>query len=66
LSYEVKEDVLGRDEYRLLVRKGELKNHCEDLDVNGSLILKWILERRYGVILTGFIWPRIGTSEGLL
>jgi hypothetical protein len=42
LSHEVKEDVLDRDAYMLLVRKVELKNYFEDLTVNGSLILKWI------------------------
>jgi hypothetical protein len=41
-------------------------NHCEDLDVGGRIILKWILESQDGVVWTGFIWLKIGTSEGLL
>jgi hypothetical protein len=30
------------------------------------IILKWILERYAGVVWTGLIWLRIGTSEGFL
>jgi hypothetical protein len=41
-------------------------DHKEDLDVGGRIILKWILERQNGVVWTGSIWLRIGTSGGLL
>jgi hypothetical protein len=50
----VKEDEMGRNvvrmrekrnAYRILVRKPEGKNHLEDQDVDGWIILKWILER---------------------
>jgi hypothetical protein len=30
---------------RILAGKPEEKNHCEDQDIGGRIILKWILER---------------------
>jgi hypothetical protein len=30
------------------------------------IILRWILERYDGVVWTGLVWLRIGTSGGLL
>jgi hypothetical protein len=48
------------------VGKPDGKNHWEDLDVGGRIILRWILERKDGVVWTGLIWLRIGTSGGLL
>jgi hypothetical protein len=35
-----------RNAYRILVGKPEGKNHYEDLDVGGSIILRWILKRQ--------------------
>jgi hypothetical protein len=55
-----------RDAYMILVGKPEGKSHCEDQDVGGRTILKWILERQDGVVWIGLIWLRIGTSRGLL
>jgi hypothetical protein len=51
-----------RNAYRGLV--GKLTER--DLDVGGMTTLKWILERCYGVVWTGLISLRIGTSGGLL
>jgi hypothetical protein len=34
--------------------------------LSGWLILKCILEREVGVVLTGLIWLRTGASGGLL
>jgi hypothetical protein len=31
-----------------------------------NMILKWILDKNDGVVWTGFVWLRIGTSGGLL
>jgi hypothetical protein len=42
------------------------RDHFEDQDVVGWTILKWILEREDGMIWTGLIWLRVGTSGGLL
>jgi hypothetical protein len=39
--------------------------HQEDEDVNGWIILKWILEKLDGVVRNGFTCLRIGTSGGL-
>jgi hypothetical protein len=38
----------------------------KDLDVDGKIILEWILGKYGGKVLTGFIWLRIGISGGLL
>jgi hypothetical protein len=40
--------------------------HQENQDVGGWTILKYILERQDGMLWTGSIWFRIGTSGGLL
>jgi hypothetical protein len=42
------------------------RDHYEDLELGGRIKLRWILERSDGVIWTGLIWLRIGTSGGLL
>jgi hypothetical protein len=42
------------------------RDHHEDLDLGGRIILEWVLERRDGVVWTGLIWLRIVTSGGLL
>jgi hypothetical protein len=42
------------------------RDHYEDLDVGARIILEWILERYDGVVWTGLIWFRIGTSGGPL
>jgi hypothetical protein len=42
------------------------RDHYEDLDIGGRIILKLTLERWDGVIWTGLICPRIVTSGGLL
>jgi hypothetical protein len=40
--------------------------HQENFDVDGRIILKWILDRLVGAVWTGFIWPRIGIYGRLL
>jgi hypothetical protein len=42
------------------------RDHCEDQDLGGWTILKWILERWDGVEWIGLIWLRIGTNRGHL
>ena len=42
------------------------RNHWEDQDVDGRIILRWILRKREGVVGTGLSWLRIGTVGGRL
>jgi hypothetical protein len=42
------------------------RDHSEELDVGGRLILEWFLEKQGGKGWTGFIWLRIGTSGRLM
>jgi hypothetical protein len=51
-----------RNAYRTFVGKKQLETPRH----RWEKILKWILEKQNGMICTGFIWFRIGTSRGLL
>jgi hypothetical protein len=42
------------------------RDHWEDQDVGGWIILGWILERWDGVMWTRLFWLRIGTGGELL
>jgi hypothetical protein len=42
------------------------RDHCEDQDVGGWIILGSILESWDGVMWTGLVWLRIGTGGELL
>jgi hypothetical protein len=42
------------------------RDHWEDRDVGGWTTLKLILDRYDGMVWSGLIWLRIGTSGGLL
>jgi hypothetical protein len=39
------------------------RDHLEELGIDGSIILKWILKENCGKVWTGFILLRIGSSE---
>jgi hypothetical protein len=41
-------------------------DNFEDVDVDGRIILEWILGKQGKKVWTGFIWLRIGTSGALL
>ena len=56
----------GRGMHKVLVGKPEGKNHWGDQDVDGRIILKWILRKCEGVVGTGWSWLRIGTVDGHL
>jgi hypothetical protein len=49
---------------KILVGKSECKRSLEDLGVDGKIILEWILKKWVRRMWTGFIWLRIGTSDG--
>jgi hypothetical protein len=55
-----------RNAYRFWWKSQKERDHQEDLDVGGSVILRWILEKQYGILWTGLIWLGIRTSGGLL
>jgi hypothetical protein len=55
-----------RKAYRLLWESQKERNHYEDQDVGGWIILGWILERWDGVMWTGLVWLRIGAGGELL
>ena len=46
--------------------KPEGKNHWGDQDIDGRIILRWILRKWEGVVGTGWSWLRIGTGGGRL
>jgi hypothetical protein len=48
-----------------LVGKLNGRDHSEDLGVDGKLIVEWIVRKWGEKFWTGFIWLRIGTSDGL-
>jgi hypothetical protein len=52
--------------YRVSVEEPEGKFHLEDLDVDGRIILTWILRKWGRGAWTGFIWLRVGTGGGRL
>jgi hypothetical protein len=54
-----------RNAYRILVAKSEGNVPLPNLDTGARIILKWILEKLDGVVWTGLIWLRTGTSRGL-
>jgi hypothetical protein len=55
-----------RNAYRILVGSQKEGDHSDDQEVGGWTMLKYILERQNGIVWTGSIWLRIGTSGGLL
>jgi hypothetical protein len=56
----------GRSVYRVLVGRPEGRKPLEDLGVGGRITLRWTLRRSGSMGRTGFSWPRIGSSGGLL
>ena len=42
------------------------RDHRGDQDVDGTIILRWILRKLEGVVGTGWSWFRIGTGGGRL
>ena len=44
----------------------KLMNHWGDQDVDGMIILRWILRKWEGAVGTGWSWLMIGTGGGPL
>jgi hypothetical protein len=42
------------------------RDHLGNLDIDGSILFKWILNNYYMTLWTGFMWLRIRTSGRLL
>jgi hypothetical protein len=38
------------------------RGHVEGLDIDGRIILRWLLRKLGGKVWTGFMWIRIETS----
>jgi hypothetical protein len=55
-----------RNACRILVGKPESMTTRKTQTLMGRSYFKWIIEKDDGVIWTGFIWLRIGTSGRLL
>jgi hypothetical protein len=47
-----------------LVGKLRERGHWGDPDLDGRIILRWILRKLEGVVGTGWSWLRIGTVAG--
>ena len=56
----------GRDVHKALVGKPEGKRPLRDQDVDGRIILRWILRKWEEVVGTGWSWFRIWTGGGRL
>jgi hypothetical protein len=52
--------------YRVLVGNSEGKNHLEDPDIDGKIILRWIFRKCNVGLWNGSMWLRIGTCGGHL
>jgi hypothetical protein len=55
-----------RNAYRILWESQRERNHWEDQDVGGWIIVGGIWERWDGAMWTGWVWLRIRTGGELL
>jgi hypothetical protein len=58
----------GRGEVTIVFWLGspKVRDHYEDLGVDGKIILRWTLRRQGSIGRAGIDWLRIGFSGGLL
>jgi hypothetical protein len=55
-----------KNAFKILVGKSESKSQSKDLDVDGRIILEWIVKKYVGRVWTGFIWLKLGSNDRLL
>ena len=55
-----------RNTYRMWLENLKERDNLEDLGLDGSIILKYFLNKYDARGCTGLIWLRIGTIGGLL
>ena len=66
-GYQVeKNERMGKRSYRVLVGKHEGKDHLEDPEVDGRIILRWTFRKWDMEALDGSSWLRIWTGGGHL
>ena len=56
----------GRGVHKVFWGNLRERDHWGDQDVDGRIILRWILRKWEGVVTTGWSWVRIGTGGGRL
>jgi hypothetical protein len=54
----------GRDVYRVLVWRAEVKRPLGDPDLDGRIVLRWIFRKWDVGLWTGLSWLRIQTGGG--
>jgi hypothetical protein len=55
-----------RSAHKIVVGKPKGKIHSKELDIDGKIILEWVLWKQSSKVWTGYIWLRTETSGGLL
>jgi hypothetical protein len=55
----------NRNAYRVLVGNMKEKHNLEDLIVDGTVILKWVIKEHNGMGRSEFIWFKTGKRGGL-
>jgi hypothetical protein len=69
---QAQEDKLGRTCSTHGRKKNEwwecqkVRDHYEDIEIDGMIILKWIIEKWDEMVWTGFIWLQIRTTGRFL
>jgi hypothetical protein len=56
----------GRVVHKEFVWNQRERSHWGDQDIDGGIILRWILRKWEGFVGTGCRWLRIGTGDGRL